>query len=154
MKLLEIFTQTPLAGAVGWTVLHSLWQGAFVSALLGIVLLAVRSPRFRYTAACIAMVTMIGAFGVTLVHLLPASHESLWKAQTPALRIGRAAIAMDTSSSFNRDIAAIVPWLAPLWLVGVLLFYARYLAGVLSVRRLRSRGVCSPPSNGRNSLRA
>ena len=79
MKLLEIFIQTPLAGAVGWTVLHSLWQGAFVSALLGIVLLAVRSPRFRYTAACIAMLTMIGAFGVTLVHLLPASHESLWK---------------------------------------------------------------------------
>ncbi len=30
MSLLETWVATPLAGAVGWTLLHSLWEGANV----------------------------------------------------------------------------------------------------------------------------
>lgn len=45
MRFLENFVSTPIAGAIGWTLLHSLWEGAIVSAVLAGVLLAVRSPR-------------------------------------------------------------------------------------------------------------
>lgn len=50
MRFLENFVETPIAGAIGWTLLHTLWEGAIVSAVLVAVLLAVRSPRVRYAA--------------------------------------------------------------------------------------------------------
>ena len=37
MRLLEAWVATPLAGAVGWALLHSLWEGAIVSAALAAV---------------------------------------------------------------------------------------------------------------------
>ncbi|HEX4229412.1 MAG TPA: GWxTD domain-containing protein [Bryobacteraceae bacterium] len=152
MRLVETFIQTPLAGAVGWTVLHSLWEGAILSALLGIVLSAVRSPRFRYAAACLAMLLMLVTFGITLTYLMPEGGGSLWMAQAPALHIGNAAIAVDSPNDWGRDVAAMVPWLAPLWLMGVFLFYVRHVAGLLSVHRLRSRGVCMAPECWQNLL--
>ena len=63
MRLLEQFIETPLAGALGWTLLHSLWEGALLSALLAAILLPMRSPRFRYAAACLAMLLMLGELG-------------------------------------------------------------------------------------------
>ena len=54
MNLLEAWIETPAATALGWTLLHSLWQGAAIALLLGITLPAVRSARVRYAAACVA----------------------------------------------------------------------------------------------------
>ena len=51
MTLLRTLVRTPLAGALGWTLLHSLWEGAALAALLGAALLMMRSPRARYAAA-------------------------------------------------------------------------------------------------------
>jgi GWxTD domain-containing protein len=152
MRLLETFIQTPIAGAVGWTVLHSLWEGAILSALLGIVLLAVRSPRFRYAAACSAMLLMIAAFSITLIHLMPEGRGSLWTVQAPALHMGNGAIALDSPSDWDRDLATIVPCLAPLWIAGVFLFYLKHVASLLSVHRLRSRGVCLAPERWQKQL--
>ncbi len=46
MIWLEAWLQTPLAGAIGWTLFHSLWQGAIVAVVLAGVLAATRSgPR-------------------------------------------------------------------------------------------------------------
>ena len=61
MSFLETFVQSPWAGAIGWTLLHSLWQGAIVSAALLMVLLAARSPRIRYAAACLGLLGMLTA---------------------------------------------------------------------------------------------
>lgn len=44
MRFLESFVETRIAGAIGWTLLHSLWQGAIVSVVFAAVLLAIRSP--------------------------------------------------------------------------------------------------------------
>ena len=59
MKILESFVASPFAGAIGWTLLHSLWEGARIAALLAAVLLATRSARLRYAAACVAMIAMV-----------------------------------------------------------------------------------------------
>jgi hypothetical protein len=44
MNFPENFVASPFAAAIGWTLLHSLWEGALLAALLGTVLLATRSP--------------------------------------------------------------------------------------------------------------
>ena len=77
MNLLEAWVATPLAGAVGWTLLHSLWQGAMISATLAAVLAATRSPRIRYAAACVAMLVMVAGCGLTLSRLTPGGAHGM-----------------------------------------------------------------------------
>lgn len=38
MNLLQSFIVSPLAHAIGWTLLHSLWEGAVISGMLGAAL--------------------------------------------------------------------------------------------------------------------
>lgn len=85
MRFLENFVSTPIAGAIGWTLLHSLWEGAIVSAALAAVLLAVRSPRVRYAAACAAMLVMLAGFGLTLLWLLPERASGRRNVEAPVL---------------------------------------------------------------------
>jgi GWxTD domain-containing protein len=56
------------------------------------------------------------------------------------------------SAGHSVSLAKIAPWLAPLWLVGVILIYARSLAGSLALRRMRQRGVCSAASQWKEEL--
>jgi TonB family protein len=148
----ENFIGSPLAGAIGWTLLHSLWQGALVSALLGAVLVTARSPRVRYAAAGVAMLALIASFLATFVHFFPfASHAS--RAFGPSVLPHWNTLAdVPVSGGWRFSLAAIAPWLAPFWLVGVCLIYARSLAGCLSVRRLRRCGVCSADLHWQHEL--
>src|ERR1700678_1669729 len=68
MNALERWVHTPLAAALGWTLLHSLWEGALIAGLLACGLLLSRrtSARFRYALACLALLAMPVAFGITL----------------------------------------------------------------------------------------
>ena len=84
MTLIDGWVQTPLAEAVGWTLLHLLWEGAIISAALAACVWAMRSARARYAAACIAMLLMIGAFALTLVRVMPEGAHSLQIVRPPA----------------------------------------------------------------------
>ncbi|MGC2671754.1 MAG: GWxTD domain-containing protein [Candidatus Acidiferrum sp.] len=152
MSLLENFVASPLAAAIGWTLLHSLWEGALLSALLAAVLVATRSPRIRYAVACAAMLLMLGAFSLTLILLLPQGAHGLQALQPPAIPGWNLLSAKNASSFWNLSLAAIAPWLAPRWLAGVLLLYLRSLESCLSVQRLRRRGVCSAQDSLLNEL--
>ena len=54
--------------AVGWTLLHFLWQGALLALLLGLALLVARgcSAQLRYALSCGTLVVMALAAGATL----------------------------------------------------------------------------------------
>jgi bla regulator protein blaR1 len=71
MNLLEHWVATPLAHAIGWTLIHSLWEGAGISIALAIVLSLTRSARARYAAACAAMLATLGAVAITFIRLAP-----------------------------------------------------------------------------------
>lgn len=86
MTLIQRWVQTPLAEAVGWTLLHLLWEGAIISAALAAGLFAMRSARARYAAACIAMLLMMGAFALTLICAMPEGTHNLEIVRPPAFR--------------------------------------------------------------------
>ncbi|HLM99144.1 MAG TPA: M56 family metallopeptidase [Bryobacteraceae bacterium] len=142
MKLLETLVGTPLAGAVGWTLLHSMWEGAIVSVALAAVLMATRSPRVRYAAACAAMLMMLGGFGVTFVRMLPEGAQNATAVKKPAFPGWNIDTSADGGNPSNTVLAEVVPWLAPFWIAGVWIFYLRHVAGWISVSRMRQRGVC------------
>ena len=89
---------TPLAQAIGWALLHFIWEGAALALLLAAWLCLVRpaSARRRYGAACVVLLAMPLAFAITLALELPdpqpapakVVHLSLATAR-PALLAGR-----------------------------------------------------------------
>src|SRR5688500_1776914 len=141
MRLLETWVQTRLADALGWTLLHSLWEGAIVAFALAAVFLTTRSPRARYAAACIAMLVIVGCFGITLISVLPegapeprsrAFGVSAWNVRT----------GVDALGNSNPGLAPLAPWLALFWMAGVCVFSLAHTASWISVCRMRRRGVC------------
>jgi len=152
MKLLESWVQNPLAAAVGWTLLHSLWEGALIAALLAAALLMIRSSRARYTAGCVAMLVMVGACGFTLIWVMPEAANGMRTIARTVFPAWAVQNGVYTGSAWNPNLSAVVPWLAPLWIAGVWIFYAGHVAGWLSVCRLRRRGVCCAPERWQKEL--
>jgi beta-lactamase regulating signal transducer with metallopeptidase domain len=67
MTTLEQFVSPALTRALGWTLLHSLWQGALVAAVLAGVLLLLRRQRaeVRYVASAGALGMVVALAGIT-----------------------------------------------------------------------------------------
>jgi GWxTD domain-containing protein len=152
MSSLDTWVETPLAQAVGWTLLHSLWEGAIVAATLAAALVALRSARARYAAACIAMLVMLGGIGLTLFRVMPEGVHDLHAVGRPAFPVWNAPTGMAATGPLGPRLTAIIPWLTPFWLVGVWIFAFRQVAGWISVCRLRRRGVCCAPEGWQEKL--
>jgi GWxTD domain-containing protein len=146
MTPLNEWVEGSVAKALGWTLVHSLWEGAVIALLLTIVLGIARSSKVRYWAGCCAMVALLVAFGATFSRLMPRGNAVAAKvAPLPASVRPPAddgAIA-NLRSAWNAS--DLLPWLAPVWIAGVLLFQLRCLASWLAAGRLRRTGVCAVP---------
>src|SRR5579863_2158934 len=98
--------------AIGWTLLHSLWQGALVALLLAAALSRVRSARIRYAAACFAMLVILAGFAVTLVRIFDAGTAT---SATAAIRLAPGtlqAIDRTRGAASHFSAAILLPWLA------------------------------------------
>jgi len=154
---------------LGWTLLHFVWQGAAVAALLASLNLALRraTPQARYLAACASLMAMLAlpaltframsagapadragaALATPLTLVAPAAAEAVTLAPT-ANANARAAFAPTLPKSFDLDrrIEAALPALVALWLAGVLLLAMRSLGGLTLVRRLGRTGLSEAPA--------
>ena len=151
MNVLHNWVQTSLAKALGWTLIHSLWEGALAALMLVLALALIRSSRLRYAAACAALLGTLAGFGVTLSCLLPAGAGASTLREVPNPRLPDDGQPMRVRQSIF-DAADALPWLAPLWLAGVILFHLRRLASWMAARRLRRRGVCAAPDEWQQRL--
>ncbi len=147
---------TPLAQAIGWALLHLLWQGLLVAAILAatLALLSRQSANARYLASCGALVLLVALGAATAyraydgggesgigsgsesVALAPASAtdlnaESLADNQPPAPDSRLAALATFTRSH--------LPQIVLVWLTGVLLLSVRLLFGWLRAHSIAKR---------------
>jgi GWxTD domain-containing protein len=152
MTFLELWAQSASAKALAWTLLHSLWEGSAIALALAIVLGVTRSSRVRYAAACLAMLGLLAGFAVTLYRLAPreVSHSAARAVPLPVR-----AVADDRPVDHVRatwDASDLLPWLAPMWLAGVVLFQLRCLISWTAAGRLRRRGVCGAPAMWNETL--
>ncbi|WP_321477877.1 M56 family metallopeptidase [uncultured Paludibaculum sp.] len=152
MTALLHFVDTPLAAAVGWTVLHSLWQGGLIAAILAVGLVPARSPRIRYAAACLGLCTLLAASGFTLDRMLPRGAE-VRLIHPAAFPQDAQPGSLERIAPWSPVLAGAAPWLAPFWLAGVLVFYLRQAAGLAGIHRLRRRGVCCASDHWQHEVR-
>ena len=153
MTSLEAFVESPGASAIGWALMHSLWEAAILAALLALLMLSTKSPRTRYAAGCFALVTLIAGFGITLAHLAPNAGPNVHSVRPVPFPLWKRAIA-ETSHNWHLSLSGIAPWLAPCWIAGVLVCYLRFAVGMLSLSRLSRRGVCTAPQIWQETLTA
>lgn len=145
MTVLDVWVQGSSAKALGWTLIHSLWEGAAVALALVVLLGVTRSARVRYWAACAAMLVLLAGFGATFYRVMPRETGIAPRVPIPA------AVALPADDSpigiteTAWELSDLLPWLAPVWMAGVLLFQLRCLASWMAAGRLRRKGVFSAP---------
>src|ERR1017187_447849 len=74
MNYLETWAHVPFAKALGWSLIHFLWEGVLIALLLAAVLFFCRrgSARLRYALCCLALLAMVAGFGLTIALSLPS----------------------------------------------------------------------------------
>jgi beta-lactamase regulating signal transducer with metallopeptidase domain len=148
----------PLVQALGWTLLHLVWQGALVATLLAAALALTqgRSGNLRYALSCLALGVLLALGAVTAARTYRASASQPASvsaaASTSALTPGLAfAHAPSTVARPNRIQAlvrtanGVLPRIVFFWLAGVLIFSLRLMVEWLRVRRLARNGAAPAP---------
>jgi beta-lactamase regulating signal transducer with metallopeptidase domain len=155
---------SPLIERLGWTLLHSLWQGALIWAAVEIALLALRSAaaRTRYAVACAALGLFALAPVVTFLRLdLPArlhSNEHIGVTVAKNSPVGDSAtaplskpepVAGPAYASTPHPAARLrpfLPWLVYAWLCGSMWCCARLTVGWRISRRMAISGLQPLPA--------
>src|SRR5262249_48461029 len=125
---------------------HCLWQAGIVVLLLAACLRFINTSHVRYVAACVALLFIVAASIGTFLYVVP---KPLDRAQPQTMldpRLGRPV--SDTTNSLTAQSSRFVlqkalPWITPVWVLGVLLFNFKEVASWAAVRRMRRRGTCS-----------
>ena len=139
----------PLVEALGWTVVHALWQGTAVALLLAIGLwfLRGRSASVRYGIAVAAQVLVLIAAALTFLLTYRAAIPLEDNGDIAGFFGGPGTLQVDSVEVggtlweqiqhglrvfFERNLG----WIAVLWIAGVLVFSFRLLSALILTRRL------------------
>ena len=142
----------PVAQAIGWALLHLLWQATIVAGMLAAVLALIprQSANARYSAACGALGLVFALFiattwraydpAVTPVSAAPLSESQAAKITVTNVPVVLAAIAADTWRDRMLSMVASarqsLPSIVALWLTGVVFLSSRLLLSWMRARRL------------------
>jgi beta-lactamase regulating signal transducer with metallopeptidase domain len=158
------------ASRLGWTVLHSLWQGTLISILLAVVLalLRDRSAQLRYAAGLVAIAAVLASAVLTFRWAvdLPGQSPPNQQISSPdragnwAQTFPLIAPSGDSRSSGEQKpsklsaprgiapsssgLAPALPLVAAFWSAGVLLLSFWNLGGWIAAQRLRVLGIRAP----------
>jgi len=148
------FLLHPLAAAVGWMLLHFLWQGlvaALATALL-LRLLRGHSAQARHLAACAGLLICLIMPTVTLLRSLPLSEAPITNAMespapgSPRQHTSLAPLPQPTyRERIEGALRPALPWLVGAWFLGTMVCLSRLLGGCWWLRRLRTRHSAPAP---------
>jgi len=134
----------PWLTVLGWSILHTLWEGALVALTMALVLRSLRgaTPRLRYAVAATGLLVMAL---LPLRHLVPVRQEPPPIQQVQgSLQSRPAALQVDlpppTPALRTRVVVGlerVLPWVVLIWIVGALLSFIRLAGGWVWLQRLR-----------------
>lgn len=155
MTTMQILTG-PLAQAIGWALLHLLWQAAIAAGILAAVLTLIprESANTRYAAACGALglvflmfvATAVGAYdpaAAPVTPITPTESETIRISPTDVpviLASFTAETGRERLISWIANARRSLPIIVGLWLAGVVVLSTRLLVSWLRARRLATHG--------------
>ncbi len=176
MNIIHNFLSEQILQALGWTFIHSLWQGAVIALVLGLILpgLKKRAATFRYTLAVGSLAALVALSVTTFVRCYtnaPAGNPSDVMVAVPG-NDDKSASAVELYAS-TRDVASedvqetggffnafagnftrYFPLVVSLWFLGMMLFLAKMLGGLIYSERIRKTGITPLPDLWSNHLAA
>ena len=143
MSAIETMLGTPLAQAIGWALVHLVWQGIVVAGILAAVLalLQRQSAHIRYVVSCAAMLVLLFLGAVTAYRAYDAGGDALVvPSQATTANVDAAAPSPngDTPTLLART-RAVLPKIVLFWIVGVAALSFRLAGGWLRAQRLAKR---------------
>ena len=136
-----------LVKAIGWSILHSLWQGAIIYALLFITLMAwpKTNARLKHNLAFGSLVLMFISFCITFI--------SLFELPTNGAAIKNIAInhiayqdLTQLSGSFNFKTEAYFPVVVFVYLIGISFQLVVLLSGYQKLKQLKQASTLDVPA--------
>jgi beta-lactamase regulating signal transducer with metallopeptidase domain len=142
--------------SLGWALVHFLWQGVALAAILSVAMAVSRSARTRYALAVGALILMVAApLGTFFLELRAESEAAIPPNASGAmitgdghatpLNVTTPNAARTAFTSINQKIGAsnlslppgILFLLVEAWFAGVIFFSLRYAGGMVLIERLR-----------------
>lgn len=144
----EFLVSDALVRALGWTLVHSIWQGALAALLLLTLLPRLQSARQRYRAAYGALASMLAAAAVTFVCAWSPVENA---PANPGAATGSApavsAFIIENQAFEKNAWQTACGWLdghysliVAVWLLGFVFFLLRLASGLWCVEHLRRHG--------------
>jgi beta-lactamase regulating signal transducer with metallopeptidase domain len=170
MTEIDVLLDQPAMQAVGWALLHFVWQGTVIGVLTALALLALRrsAADVRYVVSAIGLALMLTLPIVTGVQTWQgarvtsnAAHTTTPSVASSPLRVARVSAAaprtthvvsrVENPAAQTPDAVSprltldvrfepLLPILIGIWLAGVTFLSLRLLTGWLWIQRLRTRG--------------
>ncbi len=135
---------TPVALAIGGTLLHSLWQAVVAAMVLAACLPFIKKSSIRYGAACMALITMVASSFGTFLWIIPASggRAEFQRSLLPVFAVTNPGLANTGDEPSLSMFQTTLPWITPIWLIGVFLLSLRQVAAWVGTQRMWRTGVC------------
>ncbi len=164
MNTIEMLLAQPVFQAVGWALVHFVWQGALVAILFASLRVVLRrsTAGVRYALACASLLLMLALPVATILLLappppsIPGGEQTANAARAIArLRQMTAGLSGQSSSllrltiastappaflqwrALSERFAALLPWLVSVWLAGVTALSLRIFGGWVITQRLK-----------------
>jgi len=156
MNMLNMILSSEVIRSIGWTLLHSLWEGAILLVLASVLVWLFRkhSATIRYAILCAAMVLILFSSLLTFYFIYTPVPGNLvdetvniivtggeLNTSVPIRYSGLQGAFTGLFQNINRFIESNSHYLAYCWFIGFLLFMVRYLGGLFYIGKLRSRGL-------------
>lgn len=146
MEFLSQYISEDLTYALGWTVIHSLWQAMVIGILVAFAMMYLknRSAKVRYEVAAFSQfMVFIAALSTFLVYyegglqLDKFSHLSDTELQQIATLSQEGMLSKSTIQLFVDFFNSHIPIIVLVWMLGATFFLLRMLGGLVYVQRLR-----------------
>lgn len=154
MTAMELLTGSA-AQAIGWALLHLLWQATIVAGILAAVLALIprESANARYAASCGALALVFAMFVATAVRsydphvapvqtaMVPGEEITVPLTQIPVVIVATAAASWrDRAIDFMTTARQSLPTVVALWFLGVVFLSSRLVVSWIRARALLYRG--------------
>ncbi len=112
---------------IGWSLIHSLWQGLGIALALALILrwLSPSKPQTRYVAACLALLGTLAAPAATFLWL--RRHALAATAPFRAQLMDRTLPPDLLPAARHFSLDPWLPWITAAWLIGVVLLSGRWI---------------------------
>jgi len=144
MTALTHWLSPQILHALGWALLHFMWQGAALAALAAVAMAACRNASARYCVGVTALALMLAAPVATFFLETSSRHAQSQSTAYAGSGVAKARQLVVGESQFSSSPDAF-GWLVEAWLIGVAAFSLRSAGGLLLIERERRKRFAAVP---------